>query len=939
MVGQILETLRYWNKHSKERNACVMLGDIKHVMNPVDVRVTNFMIEAITLISAEADFYFVRGNHDSITTQDGVPSCVPTVVSAGSIYSADDKWMRFGLGKTGMFLWAVPYFRNPETQKKAFQEAAADARSYSSKAVYKVLAFHNEVSGCQRNAHTTGTGLTLDDIDTSAYDLCVSGHIHRPQVVIPNRNGLGDIRARKPPLEANPDHRRTQKSPIPGAVYFAGSPFTMDWGEVNEEKSFFVSQFTSAGISCDRIPSKIPGWFDPDAPGFFKPKSWKDTQIRIRVPIISDPQSELKKVREEASKKYPGAILNLVPQFQSVNSPDVIDIRGGDEKIIKRYLESIDLPSGVTDVQMEAFIKKYLPAEGLLGIQGVKFGKTHAREVLCFEDETIDFDQKGLTLVTGVNHDWNGNSNGSGKSSLVSLPFIPLFGRTFKGQTHDGWARQNTKLTASVLQTITLADGSVLKVERERRPGKLRVWRDNKEITMGSPEATQKLIESLTNLTWSVLTNAVYIGQQEIGSVFGTEKERKELFSRLLGLERFINANEKMRKYLRKMETNIALADSEIFAVDAALDEARSGLLQIQEALTKEDPAAHTKLQSRESDFLGYESAKKKAQNRADDLDKKMDLNQKVFDKLLYTSTAIEIKIQQKRDQRNLLGGLTGNCPTCGVTVDIKKLEKSIFEMNVEINKLEFDCGVVEQDQAKNRHERRGLFEAFQLRKKEAQTALLLAQTAQADIAKLKAQLESRQRLERIINQKQERIKKFEKQKSIHERARLACIEEETFVEACIVAVGRDGLPAYLAAAVTPELNAAASRYSEVFSDGTINIAFEAVNGDIEISVKNESGGENVKDQSKGEMRMAANIAAFAFRDILVPHNILILDEPGEGLDSANAAAFARGLSKVIDRFQHIVIVSHNPYILGELEPDRIWQVEKRDKISTVTEV
>src|SRR6185369_6236176 len=198
---------------------------------------------------------------------------------------------------------------------------------------------------------------------------------------------------------------------------------------------------------------------------------------------------------------------------------------------------------------------------------------------------------------------------------------------------------------------------------------------------MGSPEATQKLIESLTNLTWSVLTNAVYIGQQEIGSVFGTEKERKELFSRLLGLERFITANEKMRKYLRKMETNIAIADSEIFAVDAALDEARSGFLQIQEALTKEDPQAHTKLQSRESDLIGYESAKKKAQARADELDRKMDLNQKVFDKLLYASTAIEVKIQLLCEQRQALGGLQDSCPTCGEKVNIKKLEKTLMQM------------------------------------------------------------------------------------------------------------------------------------------------------------------------------------------------------------------------------------------------------------------
>ena len=62
-------------------------------------------------------------------------------------------------------------------------------------------------------------------------------------------------------------------------------------------------------------------------------------------------------------------------------------------------------------------------------------------------------------------------------------------------------------------------------------------------------------------------------------------------------------------------------------------------------------------------------------------------------------------------------------------------------------------------------------------------------------------------------------------------------------------------------------------------------------------------------------------------------------DHEAEGLDSVNAAAFARGLSKVVERFQHCVIITHNPYILSELEPDREWRVEKRNGIATMKEV
>ena len=84
---------------------------------------------------------------------------------------------------------------------------------------------------------------------------------------------------------------------------------------------------------------------------------------------------------------------------------------------------------------------------------------------------------------------------------------------------------------------------------------------------------------------------------------------------------------------------------------------------------------------------------------------------------------------------------------------------------------------------------------------------------------------------------------------------------------------------------------------------------------------------------------MPAIITVFAFMDAMSPANVLVLDEPAEGLDSVNAAVFARGLSKVTDRFKHCVLISHNPYILSEVQPDREWQVEKRNGVATVKEI
>ena len=86
-------------------------------------------------------------------------------------------------------------------------------------------------------------------------------------------------------------------------------------------------------------------------------------------------------------------------------------------------------------------------------------------------------------------------------------------------------------------------------------------------------------------------------------------------------------------------------------------------------------------------------------------------------------------------------------------------------------------------------------------------------------------------------------------------------------------------------------------------------------------------------------MRIIGLIAAFALRDVLVPYNLLILDEPGEGLDAVNAKAFADGLSEAAERFGSLFVITHNPHILSALEPTRRLHVIKENQVSRLEEI
>jgi DNA repair exonuclease SbcCD ATPase subunit len=124
-----------------------------------------------------------------------------------------------------------------------------------------------------------------------------------------------------------------------------------------------------------------------------------------------------------------------------------------------------------------------------------------------------------------------------------------------------------------------------------------------------------------------------------------------------------------------------------------------------------------------------------------------------------------------------------------------------------------------------------------------------------------------------------------------------------------------------------------------LFTNGEIQVTFKIADGDLDVVIENIHGGENLTDQSEGETRLAGLITSFSIRETLVSHGLLVVDEPGEGLDAANCAAFAQGLETVARKFGTVFVTTHNPNLLSHLNPDRHLLVVKENGISMVTEV
>ncbi len=691
-------------------------------------------------------------------------------------------------------------------------------------------------------------------------------------------------------------------------------------------------------IVIESIPSAVPDWHDPSQPDFKEPGSWVGAVVRVKVTTsTSDPAREMADARARLEKKYPGAALHLVQEDDSSYAPSAPN-GGTDEDMLRAYFATQQMPEGVTVDQVVHYLGAFLPGAGMFGVQCVAFGHTYATNVLGFENASVDMSKKGLTLVTGVRADKGGKSNGAGKSNWVGLPFLAITGETFKRQEHDEWACRFNDLPAMLDASATLHDGRNLRVMRQRRPAKLRVWVDGAEETMATPAQTQKHIERLTNITWDMLTNAVYIGQHEAASVFGTDKVRKELFSELLGLNRFLDAQARLRKVSTNLQRAVMSLDADIASSDSALFEAhrlRNELAATLKSAPKVDPKTLTALGARLSKLdkdLSAASESAAAYKKS---------YREMTDKI----RAHAADANQARGRHKMLGEQLGRAATVG---DVCQLCNGIVDKaSIKKYRTKLASDIEAERAAVKKHE--GLEESAMLRRdrveqlinvqdRAAQSARAEQAAAQRQLDALNAQKGERDKLRQRYDAATSRTADLNKIKSVHEGARSATLDERRFVDLCAAACGRDGLPAFLCAAAAPRLSAAARIYCEAF-ESDVSVVFRPVPDGIDIEVVNEDGGSTYKGQSKGESSLAGIITALAFREALVPLGVLILDEPGEGLDAQSSAAFARGMNRVAERFGAAYVITHNPTILGCLEPNHHIEIVKTGKVSVAREV
>jgi hypothetical protein len=704
------------------------------------------------------------------------------------------------------------------------------------------------------------------------------------------------------------------------------------------------------------IPSSIKGWYDPSVGGFneAKPKSWKGSRIRIQVECDSteDYGRRLERARRKAEKKYRSAQIYVVPKFR--NSDGLFDEKArittndSDERKIREFIRTTHRQLDRSKILAYMLEKLSHFAGGLRPSSKIKFISATGHNFLSFKHLELDFTKKGITLIQGINKDRNNKSNGAGKTSITQLLPVSWFGTTFKGQKHDSWANRWIEKEPAFAKTVILnSEGKKIKIVRGRRPPLLRMYVDGKDTSSGmrttDREGTQQQIEKTTGFTWQTLANAIYI-DRTVADAFlsGTKKQRTDVLARFQNLERFERALGLVKQDDKRIREVILGCTEKLYGIRGALKGVKDSIKDLKIVAKSHIKSAYKAWKQAEKD---RELFLKKYSKRTIAIGTKAGKIKRIYDRELkklgraekaYTKSAWAYDYACRKFEK--WRTLKKECPTCLQPVSKKWADKYSTKTNklmIEAKRLEDECRKDKMryvNKVQLLDEKYNSFQSklhnYDVKNRE----LVLAETHYKDQYNEANKTEapkvinkSKHTLKKLVAKKQElkyKLKKYKKLRKMYGH--------------CMEAFSRDGIPNFLNKQLCPVLNRSADYYAELFSDRELQVQFNVEEGEFIPKIINTRGGKEIEDQSEGERALAGLIASFALREVAPQTNLLILDEPGSGLDEGTARQFAESLHKLKKRFGSIFVATHNPTILGALSGERVITVVKHNRISRI---
>jgi len=891
------------------------LGDMKDDYNPIEARVLEFQVARWKNIGEQGfDRLTLLGNHDRIGQYDDSRNWLG-VFNAMGVQAVNKPTV---VVKESVVFACLPYMHSKKHLVKAAAKLWAKTKQYG-RQYRKVLLFHCDVQGAMYDTGIESqSGVTPKDLLFEKYAFCFGGHIHKRQWITKNS-------------------------------MYVGNPFCFNWGERNQEKGFLV--YDSDKNAMEFIKSLAPNWYDYN---YILQNPWVKNvpgmriQVDVTCKLKDDYYKQIDKKKEEVLKKYPAADVYTKTSFApEENEAPLIDATVPDIDKIKSYVAAKcpeDLEQKQVVKYLESVLSKVSSASRMRSKDVINFESVKARNVLSFKKLDFSYRKQGVVAVTGVNKDWLKHSNGSGKTNFLSMLSIALEGQTFKEQKTDSWVNENQDGKAYV--ELTLSNGKTkYTIKRSRKPTALHFTINGRDESEDKALKTQTLIQNTLGFTLDTLKSSVYIDATlPKDFIEGTNAERTKLISRFQNLERFKLARDIVQHSVRNSENALARLEENKADAKAMLVQTKA---EMQAAKRDHSESLASLLQM----VVDAKKKFKKAQRKLADYNKSHEdsysgkynfyaAKESEYAKEIYSVT--DEMHKQKRELEKTQRFKWKKCPTCRQLVSSDLRKRMHEKLYGEVTRLRDKFEVLHDKQQAVIKMRDAVRDKLNKRRERIRRFEEIISDCGNDLQSAysfyKRHKETKEQESNVSKLLRVKLKKA-KTALRHSRDAVKTEQQDkAMLMFCADAFSRDGIPLYLNSLACPLLNKVAEEYSEMFTDGEIQIIFRMKDGEFEPVIANAHGSQTIEGQSSGEKAWIGIITALSLRELAPKTNLLVLDEPGFGMDPESAKTFGRKISLLKDKFETILIVSHNENITGALKGKSIV-IEKSSKTSQVKNI
>lgn len=556
--------------------------------------------------------------------------------------------------------------------------------------------------------------------------------------------------------------------------------------------------------------------------------------------------------------------------------------------------------------------------------------------ILSIKEIRLDFQQSGLVLLDGYNHD-DDTANGAGKTAIFNSLCFGLFAKLPRKISASEILREGTK--SGYVKVGIDTDSGFIEVQRTR-PNNLKFWIDSVEKNM-----TQEEFEGHIKMNYSQFLISMYSAQTEGSKLISlNDTGKKDFFLQLMNLDSFDDCKKEIDSTIKDLYGKKVKIETSITELKARINSYAESLVDETEIL--EDIRAIDIVSLRASiekysnlikpDIDKFDTLEEKLANEYRAVQSREDNNSYLIKEIERINTKIH-----RLSQKDKI-----SCPHCssdfipGQDIEMKEL--------IDLRKTALS-ELIEEDFSERKKELKTLIikcrnkiakQLEQYNEAQEQKAILSGQLAaeQLTLRGLNSMLDSNKVLNQRIEDNLGKLSKFTDM--------LNSIEEEIVLNETVSTIfSPTGAPAYVLDSAIDVFNERVAHYTSMIWNNAsyVLLSFrENKSGELKAKFSEKliiSGKEkSLGALSGGEHRCLSLAVDFAVIDVLetmfgISMNPIMLDEPFNDLDASNRERVLDLLEKISVNRQ-IWVIDHASESKSMFS--NVVKVEKRSGISSI---